>query len=88
MTENMKNFLAKVSEDKALAEKIGKLDKAALIALAKEMGFELESYDNVYVMAESVDAVEGVIEQLNDYGVQYSSPMEMVALMKEQISII
>ena len=42
MTENMKRFLAKVSGDKALAEKIGKLEKAdELIAAAKEIGFEL-----------------------------------------------
>lgn len=45
MTENMKNFLKKVSEDKALAEKIGKLDKAELIALAKEMGIVLTEED-------------------------------------------
>ena len=54
----------------------------------KEMGFELESYDTVYVLADSVEAVDGIIEQLNDYGVQYSSPLEYVALMKEQIATV
>ncbi len=54
----------------------------------KEMGFTLDSYDNVYVMAESVDQVEDIIKELNDYGVQYSSPLEMVALMKEQIATV
>ena len=37
MTENMKNFLKKVSEDKAMAEKISKLEKEELIAAAKEL---------------------------------------------------
>ena len=45
MTENMKNFLKKVSEDKALAEKASKLERAELIALAKELGFELTEAD-------------------------------------------
>ena len=45
MTENMKNFLKKVSEDKAMAEKISKLEKEELIAAAKELGFELTDAD-------------------------------------------
>ena len=45
MTENMKNFLAKVSEDKALVEKINQLNKEALISLAKELGFDLNDAD-------------------------------------------
>ena len=46
MTANMKNFLAKVSGDKALAEKIGKLEKADdLIVAAKEIGIELTEAD-------------------------------------------
>ena len=45
MTENMKNFLAKVSEDKALVEKINQLNKEALIALAKEVDVELTEAD-------------------------------------------
>ena len=45
MTENMKKFLEKVSEDKSLAEKIGKLEKAELLALAKELGIELAETD-------------------------------------------
>ena len=47
MTESMKTFLAKVSEDKRLAEKAGKLEKAELIALAKELGIELIEADFV-----------------------------------------
>jgi len=54
----------------------------------REMGFELESYDNVYVMAESVEQVEELIKEINEYGLQYSSPLEMVALMKEQIATV
>lgn len=46
MSENLKKFLEKVSEDKALAEKVSaEKDAAALIALAKEMGFELTEED-------------------------------------------
>lgn len=45
MTENMKNFLAKVSEDKSLAERASKLEKAELILLAKELGVELNEAD-------------------------------------------
>ena len=52
----------------------------------KEMGFELNGYDTVYVLAKSVDDVEGVIKELNDYGLQYSSPLETVAVMRRQIS--
>ena len=48
MTANMKNFLAKVSEDKALAVKIGKLEKVdELIAAAKAVGIELTETDFV-----------------------------------------
>ncbi len=54
----------------------------------REMGFEMESYDNLYVLADTVEDVEEIIDQLNDYGVQYSSPLEMVALMKEQIATV
>lgn len=54
----------------------------------KEMSFELDTYDNVMVLAESVDDVEKIIKQLNEYGLQYSSPLEMVAVMKEQISTV
>ena len=45
MTGIMKNFLKKLSENKELAEKAAKLDKEALIALAKELGFELTEAD-------------------------------------------
>ena len=63
MTENMKNFLAKVSEDKALIEKFGKLEKAELIVMAKELGFELTETDFVEPEGEisenEMDAVVG-----------------------------
>ena len=52
----------------------------------KNMGFELGSYDTVYVLARTVDQVENVIKQLNDYGLQYTSPLETVALMRRQIA--
>lgn len=46
MTENLKKFLEKVSEDAELAAKVGaEKDPAALIALAKKMGFELTEED-------------------------------------------
>ena len=46
MTENLKKFLEKVSEDPALAAKVGaEADPAKLIALAKELGFELTEAD-------------------------------------------
>ena len=46
MNENLKKFLEKVSEDKALAEKVSaEKDPAALIPLAKEMGIELTEAD-------------------------------------------
>ena len=46
MSENLKKFLEKVSEDRALAEKVSKeTDQQALIDLAKEMGFELTAAD-------------------------------------------
>ena len=52
----------------------------------KSQGFELDSYDTVYVLADAVENVEAVIKDLNDYGLQYSSPLETVALMKKQIA--
>lgn len=61
MTENMKHFLAKVSGDKTLAEKIGKLEKADLIAMAKELGIELTEADFVSQEGElSVDELDTV----------------------------
>ena len=46
MNENLKKFLEKVSEDTELAAKVGaEKDVNALIALAKEMGFELTAAD-------------------------------------------
>ena len=46
MNENLKKFLEKVSEDKALAEKVNAYnDPAALIDLAKELGVDLTEAD-------------------------------------------
>ena len=45
MSENMKHFLAKLSADVELAKKAAMLDKDALIALAKELGFDLTDAD-------------------------------------------
>ena len=52
----------------------------------KQMGFELGSYDTLYVLTNTVDDVEPVIRALNDYGLQYSSPLETVAVMRQQIA--
>ena len=60
MTENMKCFLAKVSEDKALAEKASKLEKDELIVLAKEMGVNLTEAD--FAQTES-DISEGELNR-------------------------
>ncbi|MBP3648869.1 MAG: Nif11-like leader peptide family RiPP precursor [Clostridia bacterium] len=62
MTESMKNFLKKVSEDKLLAEKASKLDKAEMIVLAKELGFELTEADFVQPEGEvSENEMEAVV---------------------------
>ena len=45
MTENMKKFLSRISEDQELAEKLSKAEKEAMIAEAKEMGVELTDAD-------------------------------------------
>ena len=46
MTENMKIFLEKVSEDRELAAKMGsETDVNALIAMAKDLGVELTAKD-------------------------------------------
>jgi len=45
MTENLKKFLEAVSANKELAEKMSKATKEELIAIAKEMGFELTEAD-------------------------------------------
>ena len=56
-------------------------------ALFKDLGFTgLDNYDQVYVLAESVDDVVQVVRDLNQLGVQCYSPMESVATFKEQIS--
>ena len=46
MTDNMKKFLEEVSKDKELIEKLSKAETPeAVIALAKEIGFELTAED-------------------------------------------
>ena len=56
-------------------------------ALFKELGVEsLDTYDTVYVLADTVNDVEEVCKQLNEYGLQYMSPMETVNTLKQQIS--
>lgn len=45
MTDNLKNFLSKVSQDPELARKMSKLNKEDLIAAAKEQGFALTEAD-------------------------------------------
>lgn len=45
MTEKMKEFLMKVSQDEELTKKVGTLDEAGLIALAKELGIVLTAED-------------------------------------------
>lgn len=52
----------------------------------KELGMEpIENYDNVYVLADSVDDVSNVVRELNEMGVQCYSPMDMVDQFKKQI---
>ena len=65
MTENIKCFLAKVSEDKALAEKASKLEKDELIVLAKEMGVNLTEAD--FAQTES-DISEGELNSVTGGG--------------------
>ena len=43
---------------------------------------KLDSYDNVYVKARSVDEVSTVLKGLNELGVQYSSPMQWIEELK------
>ena len=58
MTENMKKFLEKVSADAALVEKFANMDKNAVIALAKELGFELTNDDLKQPAAQELDENE------------------------------
>lgn len=67
MTGNMKAFLKKLSGNNELAEKAAKLDKESLIALAKELGFELTEADFAQPEGEisenEMDAVVGGYKQ-------------------------
>lgn len=56
--------------------------------LMQELGVtdnSVNNYDNVYVLAESVDDVEGIVKELNEMGVQCYSPMDYVNTFKEQL---
>lgn len=54
--------------------------------LFKELGVEsLDNYDTVQVLAATVGDVEEVCKQLNEYGLQYQSPMETVNTLRQQI---
>ena len=62
MTDNMKNFLEAASRDREACAKLCELDQAALIAMAKEMGFVLTEADfeqKVELAEEELDAVAG-----------------------------
>ena len=63
MTENMKKFLEALSKEKEPYEKASKLDKDALIALARELGIELTEADFAQPEGElnddELDAVAG-----------------------------
>lgn len=54
-----------IKDNKKLLEDLGSVPK-------------LDSYDNVYVKARSVDEVSTVLKGLNELGVQYSSPMQWI----------
>ncbi len=57
--------------------------------LMEDLGVSKESltnYENVFVLAESVDAVEGLVKELNELGVQCYSPMDYVNTFKEQLN--
>ncbi len=58
-------------------------------ALFQDMGFSgLDNYDQVYVLADSVDTVEDVSKAIHDYGLQTYSSMDTVNMVKEQVSSI
>lgn len=66
MTENMKNFLAKISADKELAKKASALELADVIALAKELGIDLTEADLAAkdeMSADELAAIHGGNEQ-------------------------
>lgn len=63
MTENAKKFLAQVSQDTELAEKLRSANVEQVIALGKELGFNLTEDDFAQpegeVSEEELDAVSG-----------------------------
>lgn len=63
MTENMKKFLERISQDEALCEKVGSAGKEELLAMARELGVELTAGDLENKPAEldddELDAVAG-----------------------------
>ena len=55
--------------------------------LFNEMGFTgLEAYETVFVLADSVDAVEPLTKALHDYGLQTYSSMDTVNMVREQVA--
>jgi len=57
--------------------------------LMEALGITSESirqYDNVYVLAKSVDGVEQLVKDLTDMGLQCYSPMDYVNTFKEQLA--
>ena len=57
----------------------------------KEMGIEnsaLTEYQNVYVLADTVDDVVDVVKDLTEMGVMCSSPLDYLNTYKEQIQTV
>ena len=62
MSENMKKFLGLLSENEELAQKLNDADKDTIIAMAKELGFELTEVDFAQpgeLSDDELDAVAG-----------------------------
>ena len=60
-------------------------------ALFKEMGIEnstLTEYQNVYVLADTVEDVVDVVKELTEMGVMCSSPLDYLNTYKEQIQTV
>lgn len=60
MTENAKKFLEIISKNDELIAKIGNMPKEELVALAKELGFELTEDDFVQKSELDEDELEAV----------------------------
>ena len=56
-------------------------------ALFQEMGFNgVDNYETVYVLADSVDAVDQLSKDLHDYGLQTYSSLDTVNMVREQVA--